>query len=74
MNSFSLSSIDVTYGIKAGRLYRGITMWHRDFGCNIQVKRYESDKILVLSVTIIGWSILFTNVSFPAACHVNCKV
>ena len=40
-NSFSLWSIDVTNGIKAGRPYGGITFtWHRDFGCNIQVKRY----------------------------------
>ena len=39
-NSFSLSSIDVTNGIKAERPYGGITfIWHRDFGCNIQVKR-----------------------------------
>ena len=52
-NSFSLSSIDVTNGIKAGRPYGGITfIWHSDFGFNIQVKRYESDKILGLSVTI----------------------
>ena len=35
VNSFSLSSIDVTNGIKAGRPYGGITfIWHRDFGCN----------------------------------------
>ena len=32
VNSFSLSSIDVTNGIKAGRPYGGITfIWHRDF-------------------------------------------
>ena len=55
VNSFSLSFIDVTNGIKAGRPYGGITfIWHRDFGCNIQVKRYESDRILGLSVTITG--------------------
>ena len=60
MNSFSLSSIDVTNGMMAGHPYGGITfIWHRDFGCNIQVKRYESDRILELSVTINGWSILF---------------
>ena len=47
VNSFSLSSIDVTNGIKARRPHGGITfIWHRDFGCNIQVKRYESDRIL----------------------------
>ena len=47
VNSFSLLSIDVINGIKAGRPYAGITfIWHRDFGCNIQVKRYESDGIL----------------------------
>ena len=40
-----------------------------DFGCNIQVKRYESDRILVLSVTFNGSSILFNNVYFPVACH-----
>ena len=69
MNSFSLSSIDVTNGINAGPSYAGITfIWHRDFGCNIQVKRYESDVILGLDVTINGSSILFI-VYFPVACH-----
>ena len=70
VKSFSLSSIDVTIGIKAGRLYGGITfIWRRDFGCNIQVKRYASDRILGLSVTINGLSILFINVYFPVTCH-----
>ena len=70
VNSFSLSSIDVTNGIKAGRPYGGITfIWHVDFGCNIQVKRYESDTILGLSVTKNGSSILFINVCFPVSCH-----
>ena len=47
VNSFSLSCIDVTNGIKAGRIYGGITfIWHRDFGCNMQVKRYKIDRIL----------------------------
>ena len=70
MNSFSLSFVDVTNGIKAGRLYGGITfIWHRDFGCNIQVKRYEPDRILGLSVTMNGSSILFINVYFPVAGH-----
>ena len=65
VNSFSLSSIDVTNGIKAGRPYGGITfIWCRDSGCNIQVKRYESDRILGLSVTINGSTILFINVYF----------
>ena len=60
--SFSLSSIDVTNGIKAGYPNRVIKfVWHRDFGCNIQVKRYESDRILGLSVTMNGWSMLFIN-------------
>ena len=59
-----------TNGIKAGRPYGGITLiWHRDFGCNIQVKRYESDWSLGLSVTINGSSILFINVYFPVTCH-----
>ena len=50
VNSFSLSSIYVTNGIKAGRAYGGMTfIWHGDFSCNIQVKRYESDRILGLS-------------------------
>ena len=49
VNSFSLSLIEVTNGIKAGRPYGGITLiWHRDFGFNIQVKWYESDWILGL--------------------------
>ena len=70
VNYFSLSSIDITNGIKAGRPYGGITfIWHGDFGCNIQVKRYESDRILGLSVTMNGSSILFINVYFPVACH-----
>ena len=70
VNSFSLSSIDVTNRIKEGRPYGGITfIWHRDFGCNIQVKRYESDGILGLSVTINGSSMLFINVYFPVSCH-----
>ena len=43
VNSFTLSSIDVTNGIKAGRSNGGIKfIWQRDFGCNIQAKRYES--------------------------------
>ena len=55
-----------TNGIKAGRPYGGITfIWHRDFGCNIQVKRYESVRILRLSVKMNGSSILFINVYFP---------
>ena len=70
MNSFSLLSIDVTNGIKGGRPYGVITfIWHRDFGCNIRVKRYESDRILMLSVTMNSSSILFINVYFPVACH-----
>ena len=70
VNSFSLSSIDVTNGIKAGRPY-GETrfIWHRDFGRNIQVKRYESDRILGLSATINGSTILFINVYFPVTYH-----
>ena len=48
----------------------GITfIWHRDFGCNIQVKRFEFDRILGLSGTINDLSILFINVYFPVACH-----
>ena len=67
VNSFSLSSIDVTNGMKAGRPYGGITfIWHRNFGCNFQVKRYESDRILGLSITMNGSSILFINVYFPS--------
>ena len=70
VNSFSLSSIDVTNGIKAGRPYGGITfIWHRNFGCNIQVKRYESDRILLLSVTINGSTTLFINVYFRVTRH-----
>ena len=33
------------------------------------MKRYESDRILGLSVTINGLSILFINVYFIVACH-----
>ena len=74
MNSFSLSSIDVTNGIKAARPYGGIAfIWHRDFGCNIQVKRYESGRILGLSVTINGSLILIINVYFPVTCHEKCE-
>ena len=74
VNSFSQSSVDVTNGIKAGRPYGGITfIWHRDFGCNIQVKRYESVRILGQSVTINGSSMLFINVYFPVACHEKCE-
>ena len=70
VKSFSLSSIDVTNGIKAGHPYGGITfIWHRDFGYNIQVKRYESDRILMPSVKMNRSSILFINVYFPVACH-----
>ena len=70
MNSFSLSSIDVTNGIKAGRPYGGITFtWHRDFRCNIQVRRYESDRILGLCVKMNCSSILIINVYLPVACH-----
>ena len=70
VNSFSLLSIDVTNGIKVGRPYGEITfIWHWDFGCNIQVKRYESDRIFGLSVTINGSTILFINVYFPVTCH-----
>ena len=66
VNSFSLSS----NGIKAGRPDGGITfIWHRDFGYKIQVKRYESDRILGLSVTNNGSSTFFINVHFPVACH-----
>ena len=40
-NSLSLSSIDVTNGIKAGCPYGGITfIWHRDFGC-----KYSSEEV-----------------------------
>ena len=40
---------------------------------DIQVKRYESDRILGLSVTINGSSMLFINVYFPVACHEKCE-
>ena len=33
------------------------------------MKRYESDRILRLSVTINGSSILLINVDFPVACY-----
>ena len=33
------------------------------------MKRYESDRILGLSITINSSSMLFINVYFPAACH-----
>ena len=33
------------------------------------MKRYESDRILGLSVTMNGSSILFINVFFSVACH-----
>ena len=33
------------------------------------MKRYESDRILVLSVMMNGTSILFINVYFPVACN-----
>ena len=33
------------------------------------MKRYESDRILGLSVTINGSTILFVNVYFPITCH-----
>ena len=70
MNSSSLSSIDVTNKIKAGRPYGGIAFkLLSDFGCNIQVKWYESDRILLLSVTLNGSSILFMNVYCLVACH-----
>ena len=70
MNSFSLLSIEVTNLIMAGHPNGGITfIWHGDFGCNIQVKRYESERILWLSVMMNGSSILFTNVYFPVTCH-----
>ena len=65
-----VSSIDVTNGIKAGGPYGGITfIWHRDFGCNIQVKRYESDRILGLRVTINGSSMLFIHVYLVLFIH-----
>ena len=70
VNSFSLSSIDVTNGIMAGRPYGRITfIWHTDFGCTIQVKRFESDTIFGLSVTINGLAILFINIYFAVTCH-----
>ena len=54
-NYFSLSSIDVTNGIRAGRSDAGITfIWHRNSGCNIQVKRYEAKSIFGLSVQLMG--------------------
>ena len=53
VNSFSLSSIDVTNVIKAGRHILESHSYGRYFGCNIQVKRYESDRILGLSVTLL---------------------
>ena len=74
MNSFSLSNIDVTNEMKTGRPYGGITfIWHRGFGSNIQVNSYESDRILGLSVTMNGSSILFINVYFPVTCHAMYK-
>ena len=66
MNSFSILSVDVTNGIDTGHSYGGITfIWHRNIACSIQVKRYESDRILGLSVTMNGSLILFINVYFP---------
>ena len=39
------------------------------FTSNIQVKRYESDRILGLSVIINGSTILFIDVYFAVTCH-----
>ena len=70
VNSFSLRSLMSLNGIKAGCPYGGIAfIWHRYFGCNIQVKSHKSDRILGLSVTINGSTILFINVCFPVTCH-----
>ena len=46
-------------------------IWHRDFSCNIQVKRCESDRIFGLSVMMNGSSILFINVYFPVGCQIT---
>ena len=78
VNSFSLSSIDVNNGIKAGRPYGKITIiWHKNFCYYIQLKRllhssmfaYWSDRIFGLIVTINDSSILFPNVYLRVACH-----
>ena len=61
MNYFSLSSIDVTNGIKAGCPYFNNIHMAPRFWLNNQVKRYEFDGILGLSATINGSSILLTN-------------
>ena len=72
LNSFALSSIAVTNGIKVGHPYGGIPfILNRDFGCNIQVKRYESDRNLGLSVTMNDSSTLFIYVYFPVTRHVK---
>ena len=37
------------------------------------MKRYESDRILVLSVMMNGSLILFINLYFPVTCHAKCQ-
>lgn len=66
INSFSLSAVNVNDEIMLGRPYGGITfIWHKDLGTDVTIRQYNTNRILGLSVSINGSSVLFLNVYFP---------
>jgi hypothetical protein len=52
--------------IRVGRPYGGLTfIWQQSLSTNIKIRQYDCDRILGLSVTFGGTSVLFLNVYFP---------
>lgn len=70
--SFSVSSINVSDEIRVGRPFGGLTfIWQRSMSPIIKIRQYDCDRILGLSVTFGGTSVLFLNVYFPVNSNDN---
>ena len=66
VNSFSISSVNLEDKILVGRPYGGLTfIWKNDLSKNVQIREYKDSRILGLSLSLEGKSILILNVYVP---------
>ena len=71
-NAFSISSVNVNDGILRGRPYGGLAfMWHEKLNSFVRVKEFNDDRLLGLTCTLNGMTVLFLNVYLPTDAHNN---
>ena len=70
--SFSISSVDETREIRVGRPHGGLTfIWQQSLSPTIRIRQFDCQRILGLSVSFNGTSVLFLNVYFPVNSNDN---